>query len=296
MTISLDLIKKLREATGAGVVKCKEILQKVGGDIDKAVSELRKLGAASADKKASRTAAEGKIAIKVKEDGFAAVMLEINSETDFVVRDENFINFSDLTTQLALAHEVESIDDLAKLKTGVNGETIEDARQALIIKIGENIKLRRLVLMQIEEGSTIGSYAHGNRIGVLVHITGGDEALAKDIAMHIAASRPIVVQRDDVPDELVVKEREIYTAQAQASGKPEEIIAKMIEGRVNKFLDEASLLGQPFVKDPGVTVAQLLRNAEAEVVKFVRYEVGEGIEKKTENFAEEVMAQVKGKE
>lgn len=293
MTISLELIKKLREATGAGVVECKKALQKTGGDIAKAHAELRKIGIASAGKKATRVAAEGKIVIKVADDGLSAVMLEINSETDFVARDTNFSDFAELVAQAALDSEIDDIDALAKLRLGGNGDGVEDARQALIIKVGENIKLRRLFRLSVTGEEIIGSYVHGNRIGVLVHMTGADEDLAKDIAMHIAASKPLVVSRDDIPDNLVAQEREIYTAQAQGSGKPEEIVAKMIEGRVEKFLDEASLLGQPFVKDPAVKVSQLLRNAEAEVISFVRYEVGEGIEKKEDNFVKEVMTQAR---
>jgi len=286
MSISLELIKKLkklREATGAGVVECKKALQKTEGDVEKAYAELRKMGVASAGKKASRIATEGKIVTAVAEDGLSAVMLEINSETDFVARDENFTVFAEQVVQAALSSEVDKVDLLAKLRLGTNGDVIEDARQALIVKVGENIKLRRLFRLSVTDKGVIGHYVHGNRIGVLVHMTGGDEVLAKDIAMHIAASKPLVVERDDVPDELVAKEREIYTAQAQESGKPEAIIEKMIEGRVSKFLDEASLLGQPFVKDPAMKVSQLLRNAEVEVVTFMCYVVGEGIEKKEDN-------------
>ncbi|KGP63618.1 elongation factor Ts [Legionella norrlandica] len=290
-TISAALVMQLRERTGAGMMECKKFLIATNGDIEQAIIEMRKAGQAKADKKADRVAAEGIIVIARSSDERTAVMLEINSETDFVARDENFTNFANMVADVALTSSAKDIKSLSNQNLS-SGVTVEQARQELVAKIGENIKLRRMERMHCE-GGVIGYYLHGSRIGVMVALKNGSEALAKDIAMHIAASKPMVVSRDQVPAEAIENEREIFTAQAKESGKPQEIIDKMIEGRINKFIDEVSLLGQPYVKDPNIKVGQLLKEKNAEVLSFVRYEVGEGIEKKEDNFVEEVMAQVR---
>ncbi len=292
MSITASMVKELRERTGAGMMECKKALTASNGDLEVAIAEMRKAGQAKADKKADRTAAEGVICISANDAANHAVMVEINSETDFVARDDQFNAFSNNVAATVLANEtVGDVDALAS--AAMNNETVsvEEARKALITKIGENIKVRRFERMNTE--NNVGCYVHGGRIGVLVELNGGDAALAKDIAMHIAASKPVVVSKSQVPQELIDKERDIFTSQAQESGKPQEIIEKMIEGRINKFLDEVSLQGQPFVKDPSLKVSKLLKDKNAEVIRFIRYEVGEGIEKKEDNFVEEVMAQVR---
>lgn len=291
MSISASLVMQLRERTGAGMMECKKFLIATNGDIEAAIIEMRKAGQAKADKKADRVAAEGVVVIARSADGRSAVMLEINSETDFVARDENFTNFASKVAETALNSSATTIAELSAI-TLASGNTVEQARQELVAKIGENIKLRRLERMSCDTG-VIGHYLHGSRIGVMAALKTGDEELAKDIAMHIAASKPIVVSRDQVSAEAIENEREIFTAQAKESGKPQEIIDKMIEGRINKFIDEVSLLGQPFVKNPDIKVGQLLKEKNTEVLSFIRYEVGEGIEKKEDNFVEEVMAQVR---
>jgi elongation factor Ts len=290
MTISAALVMQLRERTGAGMMECKKFLIATNGDIEQAVTEMRKAGQAKADKKADRVAAEGVIVIARSADGSKAVMLEINSETDFVARDENFTSFANQTAETALKQQAPDVNVLSNVEIQ-SGKTVEQARQELVAKIGENIKLRRLIQKQCD--GVIGHYLHGTKIGVLVALKNGDEGLAKDIAMHIAASRPIVVSRDQVPADAIANEREIFTAQARESGKPQEIIDKMIEGRISKFIDEVSLLGQPFVKDPNKKIGQLLKEKNADVISFTRFEVGEGIEKKEDNFVAEVMAQVR---
>jgi elongation factor Ts len=289
--ISAGLVMQLRERTGAGMMECKKFLIATNGDIETAITEMRKAGQAKADKKADRVAAEGIIIIARSADGRSAVMIEINSETDFVARDEHFTDFANKVAQVALST---SVTDVAALSNQIlsAATTVEQARQELVAKIGENIRLRRMERMHCE-GGIIGSYLHGSRIGVLVALKNGNEDLAKGIAMHVAASKPMVVSRDQVPAEAIENERDIFTAQAKESGKPQDIIDKMIEGRINKFIDEVSLLGQPYVKDPNVKVGQLLKEKNAEVISFIRYEVGEGIEKKEDNFVEEVMAQVR---
>lgn len=291
MTISATMVMELRKRTGAGMMECKKFLTATQGDIEKAITEMRKAGQAKADKKADRVAAEGIIVVARSADGRKAVMLEVNSETDFVARDENFTSFANHAVQTALATQAADVDVLANQAIQGSSNTVEQARQELVAKIGENIKLRRLVMVQCD--GVIGFYLHSNRIGVMVLLKNGDESLAKDIAMHIAASRPLVVNREQVSPEAIENEREIFMAQARESGKPQEIIEKMIEGRIGKFLDEVSLVGQAFVKDPNKKVGQLLKEKNAEVVSFVCLEVGEGIEKKEDNFVEEVMAQVR---
>ena len=286
MAVTAAMVKELRERSGAGMMECKKALVETGGDIEAAIEHLRKTGAAKAAKKAGRIAAEGAIVIAV--DGGSAVMVEVNSETDFVANDENFSAFIKSVAAAALKN---SIGDVAALSAAeVDGVTIEEMRTSLIAKVGENIGLRRVVHMDVNEGLT-ESYLHGRRIGVLINITGGNAELARDLAMHIAASNPICVSESDVPEGLLLKEREIHLAQAMQSGKPADIVEKMVEGKLKKFIAEISLTGQPFVKDPEKTVAQLLGGAGAVVQSFVRFEVGEGIEKKEVNFAEEVRAQ-----
>lgn len=291
--ITAAQVKELRERTGVGMMECKKALSAVGGDMELAVEELRKSGRAKADKKAGRVAAEGIVIIKTATDGKYAVMVEINSETDFVARDVNFLAFADAVAQTALADKVSDLNMLATMPLAGHTMTVEEARQALVAKIGENINIRRVFITSASAAS-IGTYLHSNRIGVLVELDVENQDLAKDIAMHIAASKPLVISQDDVPLDLVAKEKEIYMAQAATSGKPQEILEKMVGGKLKKFLDEVSLLGQPFVKDPEVIVANLLARNRAKVVSFTRFEVGEGIEKESEDFVEAVMAQVHG--
>lgn len=291
-TISAALVKELRERTGAGMMECKAALVEANGDIEAAIEAMRKSGQAKAAKKSGRTAAEGVIMIRIADDGKNGVMVEINCETDFVAKDSNFLAFAEAVTATALGSDVQDAEALAG-QTLADGNTVDAAREALIAKIGENIQVRRLVRFDGAEGA-LHSYRHGVRIGVVVELVGGDETLGRDIAMHIAASNPMCVSAEQVPAATLDKEREIFKAQALDSGKPEAIVEKMIEGRVRKFFEEVTLLGQPFVKNPDQTVAQLLKQAGAEVRRFTRLEVGEGIEKKVENFAEEVMAQVRG--
>ncbi len=281
-TISAALVKELRERTGLGMMECKRALTEAGGDIDVAVDELRKSGQAKAAKKAGRTAAEGIVVAKVVDGG--AIVLEINSETDFVARDAGFIAFADAVLAKAAA---ENLLDIAALK-----DAVETDRQALVQKIGENVDVRRVSKL---EGAVVGSYVHGNsRIAVLVSLNGGNEELARDIAMHIAAVNPQVVNPADMPAEVVEKEKEIIKAQPDMAGKPEQIVEKMIEGRIKKFLAENSLTEQPFVKNPEQSVGQLAKASGAEVVSFVRFEVGEGIEKEVVDFAAEVAAAAAG--
>ena len=294
MAITAALVKELRERTGSGMMECKRALQESNGDIEVAIEEMRKAGLAKAGKKGDRTAAEGRIIIRLSEDGQRAVIVEVNCETDFVTKGDDFQNFATQVADRALAAGVTGLDELMALPLEEGGDkSIDTARQELIAKIGENINIRRLTAIACE-GSIIGNYLHGDRIGVIVELNGGDQALAKDLAMHVAASNPQAVSEDQVPNETLEKEKEVFMAQAQESGKPAEIIEKMIGGRMRKFLAEITLVGQPFVKDPDTTVGKLLDGASATVISFTRYEVGEGIEKKEENFAEEVMAQVKG--
>jgi elongation factor Ts len=292
MAITAALVKELRERTQAGMMECKKALSETNGDIEAAIEYMRKAGLAKADKKAGRAAAEGVVLIKLSEDAKQAIMVEVNCETDFVTKGDDFKNFSEEVATLALAKQPADLEGLLGVKTK-SGESIADATKSLIARIGENMSVRRYIRLSSKNG-LIGTYSHGARIGVLVEMNNGEEALAKDIAMHIAASKPICVKAEEVSQDLIDKEREIYTAQAAESGKPADIVEKMVTGRVNKFLKEVTLLGQPFVKDPDTSVEKLLKDAKAQVVTFKRFEVGEGVEKKVENFAEEVMAQVKG--
>ncbi len=288
MEITASLVKELRERTGAGMMDCKAALKDANGNIESAIEIMRKSGAAKAAKKAGRIAAEGIISIKQKENNI--VMIEVNCETDFVAKDDNFLSFSEAIVDVIMEHDVNDIDNLLKLN--FENQTIEEATQQLVTKIGEKVTIRRFEKCSIK--NQVGIYLHGTRIGVVVEIEGGDQELAKDIAMHIAASKPLYINEDNVSKEVLDKEREIYTAQAKESGKPEEIIKKMVDGRIKKYIKEITLLGQPFVKDPDQSIEGILKLAEANVRSFIRYEVGEGIEKRSDNFAEEVMSQAKG--
>lgn len=289
--ISASLVKELRERTGAGMMECKKALTATNGDIERAIEELRKTGMTKASNKASRIAAEG--IVMILESNNHAVMLEVNCETSFVAQNANFIDFVKAVAELILESKQTQIDTILSLPLPGFDKTVEEARQELVAKIGENIQIRRAILSS-DKATCLGTYLHGSRIGVIVELETDNKDLARDIAMHIAASRPIVVAPDNVPKELVEKEREIYTAQASNSGKPQEIIEKMVNGRLKKFLDEISLTGQPFVKDPDVTVGSLLNKHRGKVLAFYRYEVGEGIEKVVEDFKEAVMSQVQG--
>jgi elongation factor Ts len=295
MAITAAQVKELRERTGSGMMECKKALVDANGDMDTAIEALRKAGMAKADKKAARVAAEGVIAIELSDDKKTAAMVEVNCETDFVAKKEDFQGFAASIAKRVLADDPADIDALLAMPLNdADSSTIEDTRKSLIASIGENISVRRFI--RIESSNPMACYSHGVRIGVLVDYSGGDATLGKDLAMHIAAHdpRPVCISEDQVPPELVEGERNIFTAQARESGKPDNIIEKMIEGRIRKFLGEITLLGQSFVKDPDQTVGKLLESADASVMRFERMELGEGIEKKAENFADEVMAQVKG--
>lgn len=293
MQITASMVKELRERTGAGMMDCKKALQEADGEIEAAIEAMRKSGVAKAAKKAGRIAAEGIIAIKQNDDNTDAVLLEVNSETDFVAKDENFLAFVDLVINATLANKPADIEALNELSVaGDTEQSVENARLQLVSKVGENISLRRIERIKAE-GGNMGAYLHGSRIGVLVDLEGGSTDLARDIAMHIAASRPICIAETDVPEEILNKEREIFVAQAEESGKSAEIIEKMVAGRIKKYFKEVTLLGQPFVKDPDQSIEGLLKGNKATIKRFVRFEVGEGIEKKQDNFVEEVMAQAK---
>lgn len=287
MSITASMVKELRDRTGAGMMECKRALVETDGDLDAAVEFLRKSGQANADKKSSRIAADGRVVVAA--DGDKAVVVEINSETDFVAKDENFIAFAESVAAVALESGTTDVAVLANNKVA-DGRSVEEARTELVAKVGENIAVRRIE--SISADGVLASYTHGARIGAVVALDGGDETLARDIAMHVAASNPMCIDESGVPAETLQSERRILTEQAQDSGKPPEIVEKMIAGRINKYLKEITLLGQPFVKDPDVSIAKLLDAAGARVSAFVRIEVGEGIEKKQENFADEVMQQI----
>lgn len=289
MSISASMVKELRERTGAGMMECKKALQESNGNIDLAIELLRTSGQAKAEKKAKRVAAEGKIVIKNNLEN--AVIVEINSETDFAANDSNFTDFANSIADVLLQNEISDINSLNDLKLS-DDVSVEEARTNLISKIGENISIRRFD--KIHQAINIGEYSHGSRIGVIVSLDKSEPDLAKDIAMHIAASNPVCLDEEDVPEDLVSREKRIFLEQASSSGKPPEIIEKMVEGRMKKFFKEITLLGQSFIKDPDISIRDLLDQSEAKVQSFIRYEVGEGIEKKEENFADEVMKQIKG--
>lgn len=291
MTISASMVKELRERTGSGMMECKKALAEANGDLDAAVEILRKSGLAKADKKASRTAAEGLIVVEASGDAKRAAMVEVNCETDFVAKEPAFVEFAKAVARCVLAKKPASVDELANIK--LDALTVDETRKALVAKIGENIGVRRFVIFESANGR-VGSYLHGSRIGVLVDMAGGSDELARDIAMHVAASKPLCVNESEVPADVIAKEKEIFLAQAAESGKPADILEKMVSGKVKKYLKEVTLLGQPFVKDPDTAVEKLLQTSKATVARFQRFEVGEGIEKKSGNFAEEVMATVRG--
>ena len=287
MSITASMVKDLRDRTGAGMMECKRALVKSDGDLDAAAEALRMSGQAKADKKASRVAADGKVVIN--RDGDKTVIVEVNSETDFVAKDENFVAFSNAVAAAVLASGTTDAQALAG--ESIDGEkSVEQARTELVAKVGENISVRRASI--VENAGSIGYYTHGARIGAVVTLEGGDDELARDIAMHVAATNPVCIDESGVPAETLETERRIFREQAAESGKPPEIVEKMVTGRVAKFLKEITLVGQPFVKDPDQTVSKLLGAAGASVKSFVRFEVGEGIEKKQENFADEVMKQI----
>jgi elongation factor Ts len=289
MSVTAEAVRQLRERTGAGMMECKRALVETGGDLDAAAELMRKQGLAKADKKAARVAAEGVIVVERGADGRAAAMVEINCETDFVAREQDFRNFAADLARLTLAGRVVDVPALLAAELAA-GESVDERRRALVAKIGENISVRRCVVL--ESSGVLGAYAHGSRIGALVAIQGGSAALAHDLAMHVAASNPRHISAGEVPPEVVAKEREILTEQARKQGKSPEILAKMVEGRLRKALNEIVLLGQPFVKDPDQSVEKLLKSAGATVLRFERFEVGAGIEKKPQDFVAEVMAQV----
>jgi elongation factor Ts len=292
MAVTAEAVKTLRERTGAGMMECKKALVETNGDLDAATELMRKAGLAKADKKAARIAAEGVIVIERSADGKRAAVVEVNCETDFVAREKDFQNFAAAVAKAALARRPATLDAL--LAAPLEGGSVDETRRALIAKIGENIGVRRYAL--IEAPAVVGAYLHGTRIGALVAMKSGDEAVAKDIAMHVAAINPARVSAAEVPADEVAREREIFVEQAKSdpktAGKPAEIVGKIVEGKVRKWLNEITLLGQPFVKDDKQSVEQYLRNAGGEVASIIRYEVGAGIEKKQEDFAEEVRKQV----
>ena len=287
MAVTAALVKELRERTGAGMMECKKALVETDGDMDAAIELLRKSGQAKADKKSGRIAAEGMVIVRDKGD--EAIIVEVNSETDFVAKDENFATFVDTIADMVLNEAPADLEALNALS--LDGKTVAEARTDLVAKVGENVGIRRFQRISAP-GGAIASYVHGSRIAAVVAYKGGDDEFGRDIAMHVSASAPMCVDESGVPAETLDNERRILTEQAEDSGKPAEIIAKMVDGRIRKYLAEITLLGQPFVKDPDVSVGKLAKQKGAEVLGFVRYEVGEGIEKKEENFADEVMKQI----
>ncbi|CAC9625637.1 Translation elongation factor Ts [uncultured Gammaproteobacteria bacterium] len=292
MVITALMVKELRERTGAGMMDCKKALSETNGDMEAAIDLMRTSGAAKAAKKSGRIAAEGLVKVNISDDGKTATILEVNSETDFVTKGETFIGFVESLGALALKTTPANIEEFLK-ESMENGDSLEKAREDIVAQTGENVAIRRVQTVQTDSG-VIGIYKHGERIAVLTLLEGGDEALAKDIAMHIAASKPECISEEDLSADLLEREKAIFVEQARESGKPDNIIEKMIGGRMKKFINEVTLAGQAFVKDPDTTVAALLKSNNATIKSFIRFEVGEGIEKKEENFADEVMAQIKG--
>lgn len=291
MSIKASQVKELRERTGAGMMECKSALVEAEGDMDTAIQVMRRKGQAKASKKAGRVAAEGAVFIKANDNGTQAQMIEINSETDFVARDQSFVEFGQMVVQAALDHQVSDVKQLAEI-TLPSGETVEQTRKDLVAQLGENIQLRRLRFCRAQGG--LSSYLHGERIGVVVDTVPANDQVGKDIAMHVAAFNPQAIKPDDVPQEVVEKEKQVFREQAQESGKPEHIIDKMISGRINKFLNESSLYGQAFAKNPEQTVADYLKEQGCDVHNFSRLEVGEGIETEQKDFASEVQEQLQG--
>ena len=289
MTITAALVKELRERTGAGMMDCKKALVETNADLEAAIDLMRTSGAAKAAKKAGRVASEGLVNVAISDDNKNAVILEVNSETDFVTKGQAFVGFVNALGKLALKNKPESVETFLTQKLE-SGETVDEARESIIAKIGENVSIRRLQNVSAENG-VLGSYKHGDRIAVLVVLSGKDSHLAKDIAMHIAASRPECITEEQLSNELLEREKTIFIEQAKESGKPDNIIEKMIVGKMKKFVNEVTLYGQAFIKDPDTSVGKLVKSKNAKVESFVRFEVGEGIEKKEDNFVEEVMAQ-----
>ena len=289
MAITAALVKELRERTGAGMMDCKKALVETNADLEAAIDLMRASGAAKAAKKAGRVASEGLVSVAISDDRKHAAILEVNSETDFVTKGSAFIDFVEALGALALKNKPDSVETFVGQKLG-SGETVDEARQGIIAKIGENISVRRVQIVNAENG-ILGAYKHGERIAVLAVLSSEDAELAKDVAMHIAASRPECISEDQLSNELLEREKSIFIEQAKESGKPDNIIEKMIVGRMKKFVNEVTLYGQAFVKDPDITVGTLVKSKNSEVLSFIRYEVGEGIEKKEDNFVEEVMAQ-----
>ncbi len=291
MSISAAMVKELRDRTGSGMMECKRNLTEANGDMELAIENMRKAGLAKADKKAGRVAAEGFIGIKATDDAKTVAMIEINSETDFVVKSPDFQGFVTEVTDALLTNDIENNEQLLEM-TLASGETVESTRRALVAKVGENISVRRFVKYTNVEGGT-ACYLHGGKIAVIIETGKNDVEFGKDVAMHIAASNPAYVSADQVEESVIEKEKEIFTAQALESGKPPEIVEKMIVGRIKKFLSEITLEGQAFIKDDKMTVAQLAKSKDNSVVRYTRFEVGEGIEKEEVDFAAEVMAQAK---
>ncbi len=290
MSVTASMVKELRERTGSGMMECKKALVEANGNMDAAIEQMRKSGLAKADKKSDRTAAEGRVGVKVSADGKVAAMVDINSETDFVSKGDDFCAFVDVVTEALLDNDIQNDEQLLEMKLS-DGKSVDEVRRGLIAKLGENITVRRFEKFVAKGG--VGCYLHGGSIGVIVELSQADPDLAKDVAMHVAASKPLYVFEDQVPAEMIEKEKDIFVAQAEKSGKPAEIIEKMITGRIKKYLAEITLAGQPFIKDDKVTVGKLVAGKGSAVIRYSRFEVGEGIEKKEENFAEEVMAQIK---
>ena len=289
MAITAALVKELRERTGAGMMDCKKALVETNADLEAAIDLMRASGAAKAAKKAGRVASEGLVNVAISDDRKHAAILEVNSETDFVTKGSAFIDFVEALGALALKNKPDSVEAFVGQKLD-SGETVDEAREGIIAKIGENISVRRVQIVNAENG-ILGAYKHGERIAVLAVLSSEDAELAKDVAMHIAASRPECISEDQLSNELLEREKSIFIEQAKESGKPDNIIEKMIVGRMKKFVNEVTLYGQAFVKDPDMTVGTLVKSNNSEVLSFVRYEVGEGIKKKEDNFVEEVMAQ-----
>jgi elongation factor Ts len=291
-TISAAMVKELRERTSSGMMECKKALVEANGDMELAIENMRKSGLAKADKKSDRVAAEGLIGANISEDGKTIVMVDVNCETDFVAKEKDFVKYVNDITQALLKSEINSTEQLSAMGLQ-DGQTVEDVRRNLISVLGENITVRRYAKFHTSTGGT-AYYLHGSKIGVIVELAKADPELGKDIAMHIAASKPLCVSEDQVSSEIIEKEKEIFRAQSLESGKPADIIEKMVAGRISKYLAEVTLLGQPFIKDDKMTVGKLVSSKGNSVVRFEHFKVGEGIEKKVENFAEEVMAQVRG--
>jgi len=287
--ITAQMVKELRDRTGAGMMECKKALKEAGGDMDLAVDAMRKAGQAKADKKSSRIAAEGVISLSMNDSH--ANMVEINCETDFVAKDENFLEFVNIISEASLQSYNKNLDDFNK-STHSSGKTLEEIRLELVSKVGENVKIRRIKSFE-KSNAFIGHYMHGNKIGVVVTLEKENENLAKDICMHIAAMKPAALNSEDISNEDLDKEREIFMAHAKESGKPEDIANKMVEGKIKKYISEVTLINQPFVKDNDITISDLLDKNDNKILSFYRMEVGEGIEKKDENFADEVMSQIK---